>query len=240
MPQKFVLSLVVLFTLSLYAQAQSAPDRPLITVSGQAEILAVPDEVVFNLNATTVDKDLLTAQRKTDEVVRNVLALARRYQVPATQVQTGHISLQERYSNEEATRKPRVFLGYAVSKSIAIILRDVSKAEDMLGEIFRSGITQINSVDFRTTQSRKLKDQARAMAIKAAQEKASAMAKEIGQNIGKAYTIVEEGLDNRRYAANVLNTSGFIMGGSVSEEESAIALGQISITARVVVSFELK
>jgi uncharacterized protein YggE len=110
----------------------------------------------------------------------------------------------------------------------------------MLGEIFRSGITQINSVDFRTTQSRKLKDQARAMAIKAAQEKASAMAKEIGQNIGKAYTIVEEGLDNRRYAANVLNTSGFIMGGSVSEEESAIALGQISITARVVVSFELK
>lgn len=240
MPQKFVLSLAVLFTLSLYAQAQSAPDRPLITVSGQAEILAVPDEVVFNLNATTVDKDLLTAQRKTDEVVRNVLALARRYQVPATQVQTGHISLQERYSNEEATRKPRVFLGYAVSKSIAIILRDVSKAEDMLGEIFRSGITQINSVDFRTTQSRKLKDQARAMAIKAAQEKASAMAKEIGQNIGKAYTIVEEGLDNRRYAANVLNTSGFIMGGSVSEEESAIALGQISITARVVVSFELK
>lgn len=240
MPQNFVLSLAVLFTLSLYAQAQSAPDRPLITVSGQAEILAVPDEVVFNLNATTVDKDLLTAQRKTDEVVRNVLALARRYQVPATQVQTGHISLQERYSNEEATRKPRVFLGYAVSKSIAIILRDVSKAEDMLGEIFRSGITQINSVDFRTTQSRKLKDQARAMAIKAAQEKASAMAKEIGQNIGKAYTIVEEGLDNRRYVANVLNTSGFIMGGSVSEEESAIALGQISITARVVVSFELK
>jgi uncharacterized protein YggE len=129
MPQKFVLSLVVLFTLSLYAKAQSAPDRPLITVSGQAEILAVPDEVVFNLNATTVDKDLLTAQRKTDEVVRNVLALARRYQVPATQVQTGHISLQERYSNEEATRKPRVFLGYAVSKSIAIILRDVSKAK---------------------------------------------------------------------------------------------------------------
>jgi hypothetical protein len=66
------------------------------------------------------------------------------------------------------------------------------------------------------------------------------MAKEIGQNIGKAYTIVEEGLDNRRYAANVLNTSGFTMGGSFSEEESSIALGQISITARVVVSFELK
>jgi uncharacterized protein YggE len=237
MQQKVILSLAVLLAVSLQAHAQNSPERPLITVSGQGEVLVVPDEVVFNLNATTVDKDLLTAQRKTDEVVRNVLALAQRYHVPATHVQTGHISLQERFSDEESTRRPRVFLGYAVSKSIAIILRDVSKAEAMLGELFRTGITQINSVDFRTTQNRKLRDQARAMAIKAAQEKANALAKEIGQSIGKAYTIVEEGLD-RRYPANA--NIGFIMGSSVSEEQSAIALGQISITARVTVSFELK
>ncbi len=237
---KLVLLVIIFSGYSAHAQAQNAPDRPLITVSGQGEVLVVPDEVVFNLSATTVDKDLAIAQRKTDEVVRNVIALARKYQVPATQIQTGHISLEERFSDEEATRRPRVFIGYAVSKSIAIILRDVTKAEDLLGELFRTGITRISSVDFRSTQNRKLRDQARAMAMKAAHEKASAMAKEIGQNIGKAHTIIEEGLDHRRYAANVSNVSGFVMGGSVSEEQGAIALGQISITARVVVSFELK
>ena len=237
MQHKVILSLAVLLAVSLQAHAQNPPERPLITVSGQAEVLAVPDEVVFNLNATTLDKDLSIAQRKTDEAVRNVLALARKYQVPATQVQTGHISLEQTFSDEEATRKPRVFLGYAVSKSIAIILRDVSKAEEMLGELFRSGITRITDVDFRTTQSRKLKDQARAMAIKSAQEKASALAREIGQSIGKAFTIVEEGADNRQ-TANM--SSFYIVGGSSSSESSAIALGQISITARVTVSFELK
>jgi uncharacterized protein YggE len=239
MQNKLILSFAVLLAFSLPALGQNAPDRPLITVTGQAEILAVPDEVVFSVNATTVDKDLLIAQRKTDEVVRNVLALARKYQIPATQVQTGYISLEERYSNEAATRQPRVFLGYAVSKSVAIILRDVSKAEALLAEIFRTGITRINSVDFRTTQSRKLKDQARLMAIKAAQEKASALAREIGQSIGKAYTIVEQAMDTRRYASNVAMDS-FIGEGTLSEEPSPIALGQISITARVVVSFELK
>ena len=233
-----LLPLAILLAFSLHAHAQTAPDRPLITVTGQAEIMAVPDEVVFNLNATTVDKDLLTAQRKTDEVVTNVLALARKYQIPATQVQTGYISLDERYSEATATRPSRVFLGYAVSKSIAIILRDVSKAEALLAEIFRTGITRINSVDFRTTQSRKLRDQARLLAIKAAHEKASALAREIGQSIGKAHTIVEQGPDARRYASNV--SSGFIGEGTFSEEPSPIALGQISITARVVVSFELK
>ncbi len=236
---KLALVLIVLIAIPLQAQAQNPLDRPLITVSGQAEVLAVPDEVVFNLNATNVDKDLLIAQRKTDETVRNVLVLARKYQVPATQVQTGHISLQQRFSDEEATRKPRVFIGYAVSKSIAIILRDVSKAEQLLAEIFQTGITQINSVEFRTTQSRKLKDQARAMAMKAAHEKARAMAQEIGQTIGKAFTIVEEGADPRRYAANNLS-SFYIPSVASSDDSSAIALGQISIEARVTVSFELK
>src|SRR5918993_4543212 len=197
--------LIGLLICSFSAQGQNAPDRPLITVTGQAEVMAVPDEVVFNLNATTVDKNLLTAQQKTDEVVRNVLDLARRYQIPATQVQTGYISLQERYSDEAATRQPRVFIGYAVSKSIAIILRDVTKAESLLSEVFRTGITRINGVDFRTTQSRKLKDQARLLAVKAAHAKARAIANEIGQSIGKAYSITEvEQRPYSSYSSNVI------------------------------------
>lgn len=234
---KFVLLLILLSGYPSHTRAQDPPDRPLITVSGQGEVLVVPDEVVFNLSTTTVDKDLALAQRKTDEVVRNVIALARRYQVPATQIQTGHISLEERFSDEEATRRPRVFIGYAVSKSIAIILRDVTKAEDLLGELFRTGITRISGVGFRTTQDRKFRDQARAMAMKSAQEKARAMALEIGQGIGKAFTIREEG-SLRPSPANM--SSFYIPAGSDADSASAIALGQISITARVTVSFELK
>lgn len=234
---KLVLMMIIFSGYSAHAQAQDPPDRPLITVSGQGEVLVVPDEVVFNLSATTVDKDLALAQRKTDEVVRNVIALARRYQVPATQIQTGYIALEERFSDEAATRKPRVFIGYAVSKSIAIILRDVTKAEDLLGELFRTGITRISGVDFRTTQDRKFRDQARAMAMKSAQEKARAMALEIGQGIGKAFKIAEEG----NFRPSPANMSSFYIAGSAGEEStSAIALGQISITARVTVSFELK
>lgn len=232
--------LVFAFALSASsALAQDAVDRPLITVSGQAEVMVVPDEAVFTMSAVTVDKDLLNAQARNDEIVKKVLALARKYQVPANLVQTGHISLDERYSDEEATRKPKIFQGYVVTKRIAIILRDVSKAEELLADIFKSGITRIDDVEFRTTQVRKYKDQARAMAIKAAQEKASALAREIGQSIGKAYAITEEGLSNNGAAMNNANFSSGVRS-SDSDDEGTIALGQISITARVVVSFELK
>lgn len=212
-------------------------DRPLVTVSGQAEVMVVPDEVAFRLRAVTIDKDLVTAQNRNDEVVKKVLALARSYQIPPTLVQTGYINLDEKYSDEEATRKPAVFLGYEMTKRIVIVLRDVTRAEAMLADIFKTGVTRIEAVEFRSTQTRKHKDQARALAIKAAQEKATALAREIGQSIGKAHLIVEEGMSP--YTNFTSNTVRGVVG-DFSDSDQTIALGQISITAKVLVSFELK
>jgi uncharacterized protein YggE len=217
--------------------AQTPVQRALVTVSGQAEVMVVPDEVVFSVKVSTLDKDLQKARIRNDEVVKKVLALAKTYEIPPQLVQTDYISLDERYSDEEATRKPSVFLGYTVVKRVAISLRDVSKAERLLADLFTSGITSIESVDFRTTQDRKYKDQARALAIKAAQEKAAAYAREIGQSIGKAYSITEEGFPSLA-GSNTMNLSRGVSG-SYSDQSSTISLGQISITARVVVSFEL-
>ncbi|HWN11213.1 MAG TPA: SIMPL domain-containing protein [Pyrinomonadaceae bacterium] len=231
--------LVIAITLSASSiSAQSAVDRPLITVTGQAEIMVVPDEVAFSLRVVTMEKELNAATVKNDQVVKSLMALAQKYQIPPRQVQTGHISMAQRFSDEEVTKKPPVFLGYTVTKRVAIVLGDVSKAEDLLADIFKSGITNIDDVDFRTTQLRKYKDQARAMAMKAAQEKATALTRQIGQTIGKAYSIHEQG-PAFGGSPNVRNSIGFVTATS-SNDESTIALGQISITAHVVVSFELK
>jgi len=233
--------LLVVLALGLWPSSLLAQDqtRPLITVTGQAEIMVVPDEAVFKLQVISQDKDLLVAQAKNDETVKAVLALGRRYQIPPNLMQTDNISLSERYTDEEATKKPPVFLGYTVSKRVALVLRDMSKAEALLSDIFKAKVSRIEDVDFRTTQLRKYKDQARAMAIKAAQEKAIALTKEIGQTIGKAYSIVETSPRDTNYSQNVSNTMGLVRG-EYSNDEDTIALGQISITARVIVSFELR
>ena len=233
----FLVAAVLVFSVQAFAQKEV--DRPLITVTGQAEIMVVPDEVAFNLRVVTMDKNLADAQAKNDQIVKTLLALARKYQIPPTQVQTDHIGLGQRYTDEEVTKKPPVFLGYTVTKKVTIVLRDVSKAEELLADVFKSGVSEIEDVLFRTTQIRKYKDQARALAIRAAQEKASALAREIGQTIGKAYSITEEGLTDRSYSQNISNSIGLTRG-TDSDDEGTIALGQISVTARVLVSFELK
>src|SRR5437764_701830 len=107
----------------LFANTIHAADNPqprTITVSGQAEIQVVPDEVVFKLEAESVNRDLNAAKAANDESVKKVFALARSYQIAPQYVQTDYISVHERYS-EVVTGKPREFVGYAVSQTIIIL-----------------------------------------------------------------------------------------------------------------------
>ncbi|HEV7680946.1 MAG TPA: SIMPL domain-containing protein [Pyrinomonadaceae bacterium] len=225
---------------SVQALAQKEVDRPLITVTGQAEIMVVPDEVAFSLSVVTMERELPPAQAKNDQIVKALLALARRYQVPDSKVQTGYISVTQRFTDEDATKKPPVFLGHTVTKNVGIILQDVSKAEALLADIVNSGVSAIQDVSFRTSRLRQYKDQARAMAIKAAQEKAIALTKEIGQSIGKAYTITEAAPSSYNYSLGRNSNFSYDSGSAPATEGSTLALGQISITAQVTVSFELK
>jgi uncharacterized protein YggE len=96
------------------AQAQERTDRPLITVSGQAEINVTPDLAVFNLQVLTLDKDLAKAMAVNDESVRRTLALAKSSRIAPEDAQTNYISIEMRFSKDNDVNPP-VFLGYEVS-----------------------------------------------------------------------------------------------------------------------------
>jgi uncharacterized protein YggE len=248
MLRHFFLSLICILAFAVCGLAQNNSERPLITVSGQAEINVTPDIAVFTLRVVNLDKDLGRAKTLNDESVRKTLALAKTYQIAQEDVQTNYISVDTKYSDYDSDKKPRVFLGYEVTKKIVLKLRDMKRIEGLLADVISSGVNRIDDIDFRTTQIRKYKDQARAMAIKAAREKAIALTSEINQTIGKAYSITEESLNNygnATYSQNAMsNATHSVDGGGgsgdYSDSEGTIAIGQISITARVLVSFELK
>ncbi|MDQ1592492.1 MAG: uncharacterized protein QOG71_3119 [Pyrinomonadaceae bacterium] len=224
--------------LTLIGHAQEAREGQLITVTGEAEVRVVPDEVVFDVTVRTLNKDLKVAKTQTDERLKQLVELTRRYKVAPEDMQTDYIKLEPRYRGNNETR---TFLGYSVRKDFVFTLRDVTQAESLLSEVMTSGITSINSINFRTSQMRKYRDQARALAIRAAREKAVALTAEIGQRIGKAYSIEEEAatrspVSQNNYMANITSTSG----DDAAETEGTLALGQITVSARVTVRFILE
>lgn len=241
-------ALILILALSAWTDSETVSREPrLITVTGDAEVRIVPDEVVLTLGIETWNKDLQVAKNQNDEIVAKVLALASGYGIDPQHVQTDFVSIEPRYRNgyyEESD-----FIGYFVRKSIVITLRDLSEFEDLLTEALEAGVNYVQGIQFRTTELRKHRDEARALAIRAAQEKALAMAEELGQQVGEPHTIQEvqsgwwSGYNawwgshwNGGMTQNVIQETG---GGALAAEGS-LAPGQISVNARVSVTFELE
>ena len=233
------------------AAAQTAPpqDRAaprLITVTGEAVVNVVPDEVVLTLGVESSDKQLRRAKSLNDERVKQVLAAAEKLGIPAKDIQTDHISIEPRYRD---SYEQRDFIGYFVRQTIVITLKDVSQFENLLTDVLDAGANYVHGIQFRTTELRKHKDAARALAIKAAREKAVALAQELDQKVGKPYAIREDqegwgsGYNSWWGSAGGLGMTQNVVqnaGNAGMEMDGALAPGQIGVTARVTVSFELE
>ena len=232
-----LLGVILLVSIGAGEPGQQATPR-LITVTGQSEVNVVPDEVVITLGVETLDKKLSAAKTQNDASVKKILALAPQYQIEAKYVQTSQISISPRYQG--GSWGGSNFIGYEVEKTIVFILKDVSKFEEFLSGVLEAGANSVQGIQFRTTELRKYKDQARAMAVKAAKEKAVAVSAELGQKIGKPHTIKEEELSY--YNSGLSNSYNDLRdaGQGAEQSEGTIALGQISVKAKFTVSFELE
>lgn len=224
---------------------EEAPAPRTIVVSGASEVRVVPDEVVLTVGVETVHVDLDTAKAENDAIVERALGLVNDFGIEAKHAQTDYINIEPRYDTYYERKN---FIGYFVRRNIAITLRDLSRFEGLLSALLDAGITHVHGVDFRTTELRQHKDEARALAVQAAEEKAAAMAAELGQTVGRPILIREE---HSGWSSWYGPWWGSYWGGSVAQNvvqnagdgqwftDGALALGQIAVNAQVSVTFEL-
>ncbi|MBI5652904.1 MAG: SIMPL domain-containing protein [Chloroflexi bacterium] len=219
------------------------PSPRLITVTGDADVKVAPDEVILVLGVETADKNLSVAKSQNDERAKKVIAAAQARGIEAKHIQTEQIRIEPRYSDSYATN----LMSYVVRKTIVITLKDISKFEDLQTAALDAGANRVHGIQFQTTELRKHRDQARALAIQAAQEKATAMAKSLGQKIGKPNSIQENYSSwwswyDRWWGGGAMsqNVVQNVGGAGASPDEGSFAPGQITVNARVTVSFELE
>jgi hypothetical protein len=224
----------------------STPEARHVAASGEAEIKVAPDEVVFRIGVETVDPTLAAAKKRNDDAVRAVQAAARAHGVADKDMQSDYLSIDPRYRDAYERKEPT---SYVARRSMVVTLRDVARFDELYGAVVEAGGNTIQGVDFRTSELRKHRDEARAMAIKAAEEKARALAAALGQSILRPLAIDEEysgwsssygwwgGYGGGQMAQNVMQNAGPAQGGG---SDGTLAPGRISVSARVRVRFELK
>lgn len=234
--------LLVLFLLAPAANAQFhnvAP--PSISTSGSAEIKVVPDRIEIAVGVEHVDPVLAKAKADNDAAVAKVIAAAKQRGIDPGKIQTDFIGI------EPEERSDRV-LQYRVRRSVVIESSDVPGFEALLSTLLDAGVNHVHSISFRTSQLRAHRDEARRMAAKAAQEKATLLAESLGRKVGRVRGISEStdywgssygswwgrwgGGGFQNVAQNSVSTA--------SLADGALAPGRISVTASVHVTFDLE
>lgn len=246
--------LVLLVALSLAAAspalAQAVPP-PQISLSGSAEVKVAPDEIMLNVAVETRSETLEPARLENDQKIAAVLAFLKQSKIKDKDVQMDYINIQPDYNYNNSSSASHVKpVAYIVRKNLEIRLTDVAGFQNILTGLLTNGVNYVNGIDFRTTQLRKYRDQARAAAIRAAKEKATALTSELGAKLGKVTSI--NAYDNSGYSGNywgmnrgfngynnvAQNQTVAAGGGGVSDTaDDTFAVGQISVSATVNVSF---
>jgi len=240
------LATFLLFVGSL-ASAQLGYADHNISITGDAAINVAPDRVRLNFGGLTRNKSLDGAASANDEIVRRVIAAARKLGIADADIQTDNIRVSLGYDNHDST----LIDYYEITKGVQVMLRDVSKFEPLLMAELRAGANQIYDVEFSTSELRKYRDQARALAVKAAREKADDLASAAGFKVaakpmgvsaysyggGSWYGCCSSNRYGSQWVQNVVQNVG---GGGGVDPEGTVALGKIAVTASVTMTFGIE
>jgi hypothetical protein len=228
-----------LLFLALSVSAAEQPAARTVSTSGDATVYVTPDEVVVTLGVEVFEENLDTAKSRNETQARTLIKAIKGLGVDEKQIQTDNLQVEIQYKDNRAWEGVR---GFIVRRVYVVTLKDVKLFEKLIDAAVKNGANQLAGFVFRSTEFRKYRDQARSMAIKAAREKAVALAKDLECGVGKPWQINENnggGWGNSQYAmfGNAQNDMR-VAGGGEGESE-LLPLGKIAIRAQVSVVFEL-
>jgi uncharacterized protein YggE len=227
-------SILILFAaLGTFAvQAQQVNNiTPTVTVNGEGIVKVIPDEVLIKSRIEHDGDNAQEVKKQNDAVVDAVIKYLKSEGIPEKNIQTDYVNLNKNYNYNDKT------YSYVANQAISIKLDDLKNYEKIMSGLLKVGLNRIDGVQFKSSEMDKYMSEARKKAVLDAKNKASEYATSLNQSIGKAISISELQTSNYPpvYRMNEMKASSDSM-----EQETSIAPGEMEISAKVTVAFELK
>lgn len=232
--------LVALTASTLPAQMYTAERH--ISVTGEAVVMVAPNQVVVTIGVETFDPKIDVASQTNDRIARTLIDEWKRLGLADANIQTSGVTVDISYNERERSRA-RTIEGYIIRRSYAVTSGSAAMAERVIAAGLANGANQLGDVDFRTTEMRKYRDQARVDAVKAAREKAVLIASQLGASVGPPRSISEttsySEWGGRRGTGMSQNVVSYAPESGSADSQGAVAPGQIAVRATVSVTFDL-
>ena len=217
-----------------------------VHVSGTAVVNVTPDRVLIQLGVQSNGFTPQLAEAANSGTIFRVIQAIKKEKVEEKDIVTDRYVIDPIYEDYDDLH----IKGYRIYNMVAVTLRDINKANDVIIAALGAGANQVVNVEFYLSDLRKYRDQARELAMVAAGEKAQDLAQAAGAEAGCVLSISENtwsyfsggwwGRNNNLWTQNTVQNIPSGTGSGDSSEFGPVNLGQISVRAEVSASYSLE
>lgn len=219
-----------------------------ITVSGQAEVFAVPDRATFTVTVREDAEEVSDAQEEATEKMNGIIEYLKGAGVEEKDIKTVNYSVNPKYEYTQAVctnfscpPSNQRLVGFEVWQMVEVKVQDPKKAGDLLSGVGSKGASEVSGLSFTIEDEDELKSQAREMAIAEAREKADQLADQLGVSVVRVVGFYEDSYGYPMYYGK----GGVAMDTAMSARAEAapapdLPTGENKITSNVNVTYEIR
>lgn len=241
--------LAVVSIKQLKSIAYVGKDTPImnsISVNGKGEEVSIPNIATFSFSVSETDKQVAVAQEKATNRINTALDAIRTADIADKDIKTTSYNIEPKYEYQQGVctqfRCPpgkSVLIGYDVSQSVEVKVRDIKKAGEIFSTIGSLGVDNINNLAFSIDEIETVKAAARAKAIDNAQAKAKELSKQLGVRLVRITSFYDSSDDFSPY---FYGRGGDVALSAVKEASVApqIPTGEQKVTSTVTITYEIR
>ncbi|MDD4761613.1 MAG: SIMPL domain-containing protein [Candidatus Pacebacteria bacterium] len=229
---------------SVYDRSISSPKS--FSVTGEGKTVVIPDVAEFSFSVITEGgKDVAQLQSDNTEKVNAAIAFLKESGIEAKDIKTQGYGINPRYKNNDyramtsGSILPPEIVGYTVTQTVSVKVRDFSKTGDILTGVVKAGANSVSSLNFTIDDPTIAQNEARKEAIEKAEKKAKEMAEAAGFRLGDLVSISDS--NYYPYYAKTMSSSAYGMGGDmVLESAPVVEAGSQEVTISVNLVYEIR
>jgi len=219
------------------AEIQITAQNPVIELTVAQTVLSKPDLGLLTAGVSTRAMTALDSTRENARRMDVVITSLRQLGIAREDIQTSNFGInpQWQYAGDG---KPPVFAGYEVTNQVAIKLRNLDKAGQVIEALVAAGANNFNQMQLMVEKD----GAARSMARKAAFAEAGARGRELAGLAGYSGLNLLEVSESyasepRSYSAG--NDAAIVVTAMKAESVTPVELGQVATVATLTVKYEM-
>lgn len=187
--KKFVLLAFASLPLSVLAQG-GLPDKPYIYVEGRAEIEKPADMVTLRFDLVARNPDQSKANQEVQTKANKIFALLTERKIAENDVIAADLKSEPLYEKQEQTgRQEGKIVGYAVTRSFTVKVRNVSAFAKIVDELLAIGGTEFTGIETGLLKEKEVRDDIFEKTLANARERAEKTLTTMGMKIDGVFGV---------------------------------------------------